>query len=309
MSYKNHLSGNTTYIEDEHVGNTEKKIKDNILLIKKNMIYAEENLENLKNNLISKRIIESLHEEIHQIYVKVIETENLFHDWEIKFSENPFEKQQKKYIFEKLNIHFKNEVNKLENISLNVKRAANELPNIENGEMRQSLNSIKKKNSQKANSNGNNNYYNSSSFISSEFGDDNFILNLDKTYENNDEFIESSNFYDYELDQFNENDLLIESEIANDRYEGIKKIQGQVAQAQEVFKDLANLVFSQKETLNSLNNNIYETNVNTFNSTKELKKTYNNVKHQRISWCLAFITIGIFIYFIYFKLMHITLFG
>ncbi|SCM19717.1 SNARE protein, putative [Plasmodium chabaudi chabaudi] len=276
MSYKNHLSGNTTYIEEENVGNNEKKIKDNILLIKKNMIYAEENLENLKNNLISKRIIESLHEEIHQIYVKVIETENLFRDWEIKFSENPFEKQQKKYIFEKLNIHFKNEVNKLENISLNVKRAANELPNIENGEMRQSLSNIKKKNSQKMNNSGNNNYYNNSSFISSEFGDDNFILNLDKTYENNDEFIESSNFYDYELDQFNENDLLIESEIANQRYEGIKKIQGQVAQAQEVFKDLANLVFTQRETLDSLNNNIYETNVNTFNSTKELKKTYNN---------------------------------
>ncbi|KAI4835626.1 syntaxin [Plasmodium brasilianum] len=299
MSYKNYERAKITYVEEGKEDNNEKKIKDNILLIKKNMIYAEENLENLKNNLISKRIIEALHEEIQQIYVKVIETENLFREWEIKFAENPFEKQKKKYIFEKLNIHFKNEVNKLENISVNVKKAANELPNIENGEMHYNNNinniSLNKKKNNK--------------FVSSDFANDNFILNLEKSYVNNDDFIESSNLYDYELDQFNENDLLIEHEIANERFEGIKKIQGQVVQAQEVFKDLANLVFTQKENIEILNNNVYDTNVNAFNSAKELKKTYHNVKQQKFTWCLAAITLVIFIYFIYFKLLHFSIFG
>ncbi|CRG95906.1 syntaxin, Qa-SNARE family, putative [Plasmodium gallinaceum] len=295
MSYKNYESGHISNIE-EKADDHEKKIKDNILLIKKNMIYAEENLENLKNNLISKRIIEALHEEIQQIYVKVVETESLFREWEIKFAGNPFEKQKKKYIFEKLNIHFKNEVNKLENISVNVKKAANELPNIENGEMNYNNinNPLKKKKSNK--------------FVSSDFANDNFILNVDKSYVNNDDFIESSNAFDYELDQFSENDFLIENEIAKERFEGIKKIQGQVAQAQEVFKDLANLVFTQKENIEILNNNVYETSINTFNSAKELKKTYHNVKQQKFSWFLAVVTLLIFIYFIYFKLLHFSFF-
>ncbi|SCP06029.1 syntaxin, Qa-SNARE family, putative [Plasmodium ovale] len=338
MSYKNYDSGNIAHVTEEKVGNIEKKIKDNILLIKKNMIYAEENLDNLKNNLISKRIIEALHEEIQQIYVKVIETENLFREWEIKFAENPFEKQKKKYIFEKLNIHFKNEVNKLENISLNVKKAANELPSIQNGEMsyshsgggRRGIAGRKHASGGKHSSSCDHTdsrnsgctivgdeYVNSntldkekgSNFISSDFENDNFILNVEKGYVNNDDFIESSNMYDYELDEFNENDLLIESEIANERFEGLKKIQGQVAQAQEVFKDLANLVFTQKENIEILNNNVYDTNINAFNSAKELKKTYHNVKQQRFSWCLAVVTLVLFIYFIYFKLFHLSLFG
>ncbi|SOV16626.1 syntaxin, Qa-SNARE family [Plasmodium sp. gorilla clade G2] len=309
MSYKNYENNkinNTSFIVDEERSDrNEKKIKDNILLIKKNMIYAEENLENLKNNLISKRIIEALHEEIQQIYVKVVETEHLFREWEIRFAENPFEKQKKKYIFEKLNIHFKNEVNKLENISINVKKAANELPNIENGEMNYNNNNN--------NMNGllNNKKKGNHKFISSDdtIINNNFVLDLDKTYVNNDDFIESSTLYDYEFDQCSENDLLIENEIINDKYEGIKKIQGQVAQAQEVFKDLANLVFTQKENIEMLNNNLYDTKVNTFKSAKELKKTYDNVKQQRFSWFLAVVTLIIFIYFLYFKIFHFSLFS
>ncbi|GAB68313.1 syntaxin 5 [Plasmodium cynomolgi strain B] len=276
MSYKNYYSENNPLAEEAKADDNEKKIKDNILLIKKNMIYAEENLENLKNNLISKRIIEALHEEIQQIYVKVIETENLFRDWEIKFAENPFEKQKKKYIFEKLNIHFKNEVNKLESISVNVKKAANELPNIENGEMNYSH--IKNGKGKKIkNSNMN-------TLGTNHFTKDNFILHVDDDFADNDgfvdndDFIESASVYDYELDQFNENDHLIESEIATQRFEGIKKIQCQVAQAQEVFKDFANLVFTQKENIEILNNNIYDANINAFNSAKELKKTYQSLE-------------------------------
>ncbi|GAW82834.1 syntaxin 5 [Plasmodium gonderi] len=301
MSYKNYQNENSAIAEEAKVDKNEKKIKDNILLIKKNMIYAEENLENLKNNLISKRIIEALHEEIQQIYVKVIETENLFREWEIKFAENPFEKQKKKYIFEKLNIHFKNEVNKLENISINVKKAANELPNIENGEMNYS--NIKNAKNKKLKKNSMN------TFGTNNSTEDNFILHVDDDFVDNDDFIESASVYDYELDQFNENDLLIESEIATQRFEGIKKIQCQVAQAQEVFKDLANLVFTQKENIEVLNNNIYDANINTFNSSKELKKTYQNVRQQRLSWCLVVITLFIFTYFIYFKLFHLSVFS
>ncbi|VWU51635.1 syntaxin, Qa-SNARE family [Hepatocystis sp. ex Piliocolobus tephrosceles] len=312
MSYKNYENESISYVEDENIGFNEKKIKDNILIIKRNMIYAEENLENLKNNLISKRIIEALHQEIQQIYLKVIETESLFREWEIKFAEDPFEKQKKKYIFEKLNIHFKHEVNKLEKISMNVKKAANELPNIENGEM-----------SYPNNINNHNNYDYSQkkkkkNFISSDIvNDDNFILNLNNTYNNNDittlassnnDFFDASNLSDYELDQFNENDLLIESEIANERFEGIKKIQGQVAQAQEVFKDLANLVFTQKENIEILNNNVHDTNINSLNTAKELKKTYHNVKQKRMYWCLIAVTLIIFIYFVYFKLLRISIF-
>ncbi|ANQ06650.1 Syntaxin 5 [Plasmodium coatneyi] len=307
MSYKNYYSENNPLAEEAKADENEKKIKDNILLIKKNMIYAEENLENLKNNLISKRIIEALHEEIQQIYVKVIETENLFRDWEIKFAENPFEKQKKKYIFEKLNIHFKNEVNKLESISVNVKKAANELPNIENGEMNYSH--IKNAKGEKIkNSNMN-------TLGKNPLTKDNFILHVDEDFPDNDDFvdnddfIESASVYDYELDQFNENDRLIDSEIATQRFEGIKKIQCQVAQAQEVFKDFAHLVFTQKENIEILNNNIYDANINAFNSAKELKKTYLSVRQQRLSWCLFVIMLVVFIYFIYFKLFHLSMFS
>ncbi|CAA9990140.1 syntaxin 5, putative [Plasmodium knowlesi strain H] len=307
MSYKNYYSENNPLTDEAKTDENEKKIKDNILLIKKNMIYAEENLENLKNNLISKRIIEALHEEIQQIYVKVIETENLFRDWEIKFAENPFEKQKKKYIFEKLNIHFKNEVNKLESISVNVKKAANELPNIENGEM--SYSHIKNTKGGKIKNS------NMSTLGKNPFTKDNFILHVDEDFTNNDDFvdnddfIESASVYDYELDHFDENDRLIDSEIATQRFEGIKKIQCQVAQAQEVFKDFAQLVFTQKENIEILNNNIYDANINAFNSAKELKKTYLSVRQQRLSWCLIVITLVIFIYFIYFKLFHLSMFS
>lgn len=301
MSYKNY-ENETNIKNDEESDNYERKIKENILFIKKNMLYAEENLENLKNNLISKRIIEALHDEIQQIYVKVVETENYFLEWEVKFAGNPFEKQKKKYIFEKLNIHFKNEVNKLENISINVKKAANELPHIQNGEMNYQHS--------RPNNSAYTNKRKSKQFIQSDFTNDNFILNVDgNEYDNDDDFIESSNYNEYEFDQFSENDFLIESEIAEQRFEGIKKIQGQVAQAQEVFKDFANLVFTQKENIELLNNNVHETNVNTFKTTKELKKKYLSVKQQRMSWFLAIITLIIFIYFIYFKLLHLSFFG
>lgn len=305
MSYLKYENERVAYSDrstepNEQPNDYERRIKENIMFIKKNMMYAEENLENLKNNLISKRIIEALHGELQQIYVKVVETESLFREWEIKFAEDPFEKQKKKYIFEKLNIHFKNEVTKLENISINVKKAANELPNIQNGEVDYSnkLNNTGTISSSKIKN---------KKFVQSDFTNDNFILNLDKSdFENDDEFIESSNMYEYELDQFSENDFLIESEIAEERFSGIKKIQGQVAQAQEVFKDLANLVFTQKENIEVLNNNVYDANVNTFQTTKELKKTYHNVKQQRTTWVIAIVSLIIFIYFLYFKLIRVS---
>lgn len=306
MSYLNYENERVAYSDEsselnEQSDDYERKIKDNILFIKKNMLYAEENLENLKNNLISKRIIEALHGELQQIYVKVVETESLFREWEVKFAGDPFEKQKKKYIFEKLNIHFKNEVTKLENISVNVKKAANEMPNIQNGEINygNKLNNQAKTNNTNKRKNKN--------FVQSDFTNDNFILNLDKSdFENDDEFIESSNMYEFELDRFSENDFLIENEIAEERFSGIKKIQGQVVQAQEVFRDLANLVFTQKENIEVLNNNVQDAKVNTFQTTKELKKTYHSVKQQRTTWVIAIVSLVIFIYVLYFKLIRVA---
>eukprot|EP00922_Rhytidocystis_sp_ex-Travisia-forbesii_P046734 GHVS01069676.1.p1 GENE.GHVS01069676.1~~GHVS01069676.1.p1 ORF type:complete len:448 (+),score=105.69 GHVS01069676.1:178-1521(+) len=77
-----------------------------------------------------------------------------------------------------------------------------------------------------------------------------------------------------ELDESTEHDSLLQRSVANDRLRGIKKIEHQVAQANQIFRDLASLVVSQDPQLDSLDSSLQKANSHTKGASLELQKAY-----------------------------------
>eukprot|EP00922_Rhytidocystis_sp_ex-Travisia-forbesii_P053729 GHVS01079741.1.p1 GENE.GHVS01079741.1~~GHVS01079741.1.p1 ORF type:complete len:456 (+),score=115.10 GHVS01079741.1:234-1601(+) len=102
----------------------EKAVRRNIQQIRTNLQSTDEHLENLSRRMVSRRIVETLHERLKQTYQIVVETEGILAEWEANLAGHPFEKHKRKFSFEKLKAHFEAEVDRVKEVSQRVQSVA-----------------------------------------------------------------------------------------------------------------------------------------------------------------------------------------
>ncbi|CDJ40886.1 SNARE domain-containing protein, putative [Eimeria tenella] len=249
-------------------------VRANIQTIRSNLQSIETNLRNLNRNFISRRIVESLHDKLKQTFDVILQTETAFKSWLQEQQQtaeaeiDSIEKQRDKFLFEKLFAHFQAEIRRVQDLSDQVRLAAERTNNpaaaaaaaaAAQGEESRPLS------------------YGESSKV---------ILDMENAGayggdETDNLFITEDSRDIAEFDFVSENDALLSQAVTEDRYEGIRRIHAQVSQANSIFKDLANLIFSQGETLNSIETQMQEAHAHSKSATMELRKASRRQQRSR----------------------------
>ncbi|XP_026190682.1 syntaxin-21 [Cyclospora cayetanensis] len=225
-------------------------VRTNIQIIRGNLQSIEANLRNLNRNFISRRIVESLHDKLKQTFEVILQTETAFKSWLQEQQQNggsgkeAMDKQRDKFLFEKLFAHFQAEIRRVQDLSDQVRAAAERAADPTS--------------SQGVESTG-------------------VILDMENAgaYADADSdslFISEDPREIAEFDFVSENDALLSRAVAEERFQGIRRIHAQVSQANHIFKDLANLIFSQGETLNSIETQMQDAHAHSKAATLELRQ-------------------------------------
>merc|ERR1712151_1021688 len=80
-------------------------------------------------------------------------------------------------------------------------------------------------------------------------------------------------------------DATIRNRIAQEREEGIRRIQGQVSEVNQIFRDLASIVQDQGVQFESIENQAESSSANTKQAVTELKKAVDRQKGARERLC------------------------
>ncbi|KAL8428561.1 hypothetical protein Efla_003332 [Eimeria flavescens] len=219
-------------------------VRANIQIIRGNLQSIDANLRNLNRNFISRRIVESLHDKLKQTFEVILQTENTFKAWlqeqqqATGSGQEALAKQRDKFLFDKLFAHFQAEIRRVQDLSERVRDAA------ERAADPAAFGSGSEKMGE--------------SELNSQSRDSGVILDMENAGAYGDVgdpdslFISEDPREIAEFDFVTENDALLSRAVAEERFQGIRRIHAQVSQANHIFKDLANLIFSQGETLNSI---------------------------------------------------------
>merc|ERR1719247_2999595 len=80
-------------------------------------------------------------------------------------------------------------------------------------------------------------------------------------------------------------DLAIENRIAHEREEGIRRIQSQVSEVNQIFRDLASIVHEQGQQFETIEQQAESSATNTKQAVRELKKAADRQRSQRERLC------------------------
>lgn len=210
-------------------------IRANIQTVRGNLQSIEANLRNLNRNFISRRIVESLHDKLKQTFEIILRTETAFKAWLQEQQQTPLseqeaaERQKDKFLFEKLFAHFQAEIRRVQELSEKVRGAAERA-----ADPASSLQGLAP--------------------ASVPFDSNGVVLDMENAdaYGDDSLFISDDTKEIAEFDFVSENEALLSRTVADERFQGIRRIHAQVSQANHIFKDLASLIFSQGETLTSI---------------------------------------------------------
>lgn len=236
---------------DEESAN-ERHIKANIQEMQESVRLASDQIERSHRTGLSKRMGESLDNALKRSHELVKETEQLFRDWEVQLAGEPAERHRKKFSLEKLQKVFREEISHLKEAGKKAIAAHQE--------------------SQR----------------------DDRCLNLPASVEchsmcddqgNSDEekgLLDDS--YQPPMTVIGQ-DLMMENRLATEREEGIRRIQGQVAEVNQIFKDLASIVSDQGQHFETIENQAEAASTNTKDTVRELKKAADRQRSQRERVC------------------------
>eukprot|EP00922_Rhytidocystis_sp_ex-Travisia-forbesii_P053730 GHVS01079742.1.p1 GENE.GHVS01079742.1~~GHVS01079742.1.p1 ORF type:complete len:440 (+),score=113.97 GHVS01079742.1:234-1553(+) len=376
----------------------EKAVRRNIQQIRTNLQSTDEHLENLSRRMVSRRIVETLHERLKQTYQIVVETEGILAEWEANLAGHPFEKHKRKFSFEKLKAHFEAEVDRVKEVSQRVQSVATHVAH-QASPMDTSTNQYDGRRAGRicggtgGSSGGGSDFVTGIDYddFTMEGGCDGSrggvgmvgvaggkhqdknadILLLDdpplstpQTHRSVGESDSSSGGGGHrpkdttggvlsrvgwsrgvnreamvasadsataawqplpcvatagvggrsqqwkkqqqldmsELEDTTEHDCLLQRSVADDRLRGIKKIEHQVAQANQIFRDLASLVVSQDSHLDSLDSSLQTSNSNAKGASLELQKAYSLQRTTRRRRLFLFLFVCILLVVVFFVL-------
>lgn len=276
-------------------------VRANIQTIRGNLQSIEANLRNLNRNFISRRIVESLHDKLKQTFEVILQTETAFKAWLQEqqqvtgTGQEAMEKQRDKFLFEKLFAHFQAEIRRVQELSERVRDAAERAADPV------------------ASRNGGDGLGDDPP--TSHFHGSGVILDMENAGAYGDAgdpdslFISEDPREIAEFDFVSENDSLLSRAVAEERFQGIRRIHAQVSQANHIFKDLANLVFSQGETLSSIETQMQDAHAHSKSATLELRQASRMQQRSRQRRCFLVLFICVLVFLILYSLNVFSVFA
>lgn len=230
----------------------EKQIKANIQEMQDSLRKAGEQLDHLQKNILSRRAAESLDKFLDHSRELSHSTQRLFSEWTVHLAGEPSERYRKRFSSEKLQKAFEEEVSNLKDIARRAVVAQQEAMGRQTFECRPMCDDQG----------------------SSGCGDD-----VEQGLLDDSDCATSSR-----LSSMQE-DLTIRNRIAQEREEGIRRIQGQVSEVNQIFRDLASIVQDQGNQFESIENQAESSASNTKQAVTELKKAVARQRGSRERLC------------------------
>eukprot|EP01067_Filipodium_phascolosomae_P009545 Filipodium_phascolosomae@DN8584_c0_g1_i1.p1 len=239
----------------------EELVANQIYSIQGHIRSLEEDLNRGSRSTFSQKLLELVNESVRQAHEDMAQTETTFRNWTVYLASEPVERQKKKIIYERLNRQFQAEVNKLNSLSRQVSLASQE-------DARKASLSVPPLTGSSSTANGGA-YAGSHVGLSSHEGD-NYDVSMQSVVD--DGFIVSEEEEDAE--QLLHQSLIFHS-IAQERTSGIKRIQGQVRQVNEIVRDLATMIVDQDATIRTIETATDYAATHSGAAYGELKKAYD----------------------------------
>jgi hypothetical protein len=238
----------------------ERSIKANIQQMQENVRKAAAQLDSAQRSHISRRMGESLDKALERSRELSQETERLFRDWTVHLAGEPTERHRKKFSFEKLQRTFEDEVVHLKDVARRAVAAQQEALNAErSSQMAIECNAMCEEQ------------------CPSPCGEEQMEQGL----------------LDGEVCQARQaalqEDAQIRNRIAQEREEGIRRIQNQVSEVNQIFRDLATIVQEQGQQFDTIEDQAASASSSAKQTVGELKKAVNRQKGscERLCWMLA----------------------
>lgn len=248
----------------------ERHIKANIQEMQESVRLASEQLGRSQRTGLSKRMGESLDKSLERSRDLAQETEQLFRDWTVHLAGEPTERHRKKFSYDKLEKVFREEVTHLKDAGRRAIAAHQEALAAEGRGTSASLECR--------------------SMVEAE----NAALS-DEEHGLLDDSPEVANMGQ---------DLAIENRIAHEREEGIRRIQSQVSEVNQIFRDLASIVNEQGQQFTTIEEQAEASSSNTKQAVRELKKTSDRQRSQRERLCCMLAAAILVLCFVLLPHMH-----
>lgn len=226
----------------------ERHIKANIQEMQECVRLATEQLGRSQRTGLSKRMAESLDTSLERSRDLAQETEQLFRDWTVHLAGEPTERHRKKFSYDKLEKVFREEVAHLKDAGRRAIDAHQE------GLRGSSSGPVECRSMVEAEG-------------SAQSDEEQGLL---------DDSSEVSGMG---------HELAIENRIAHEREEGIRRIQSQVSEVNQIFRDLASIVHEQGQQFETIEQQAESSATNTKQAVRELKKAADRQRSQRERLC------------------------
>jgi len=250
----------------------ERSIKANVQEIQDSVRRAGEQLEQSQRSFLSKRISESLERFLQRSRELSQETEQLFRDWTVHLAGEPAERHRKKFSYEKLQKAFEEEVTHLKDVARRFIAAQQE--------------------EQSAHRNSG---HSGSVECRNVCDDSGFSFCGDSDVEHG--LLDDSG---------TAQDVTIRNRIAQEREEGIRRIQSQVHEVNQIFRDLASIVQEQGHDLETVAGTTQSASSNTKQAVGELKKSVDRQRGSRERLCCMLSAAIVFLFFIILPHLHMS---
>jgi len=246
----------------------ERQIKANIQEMQDSVRLANEQLERAQRSFLSKRMGESMDKSLERSRDLAQETERLFREWTVHLAGEPTERQ--KFSYEKLKKAFQEEVGLLKETGRRAIVAHQEALSAEsrpgNGHALECRSMVEEQ----------------SSFVSDE----------------------EHGLLDDSQEQAVAQDLDIQNRIAHEREEGIRRIQSQVSEVTQIFRDLATIVSEQGHQFETIEEQAEVAASSTKQAVRELKKAADRQRGQRERLCCMLAAVILVLCFVLLPHMH-----
>lgn len=245
----------------------EQSIKANIQEIQDLLHRANEQLEQSQRNYLSKRSTENLEGFLERGQELSQETERLFRDWTVHLAGEPGERHRKKFSYEKLQRAFEQEVSRVKDVARKTVAAQKEAANS-----RQRPKEFRP--------------------VCDEQSESLLCPQTDVEHGLHDEA--------------QCQDAVIRSRIAQEREEGIRRIQSQVHEVNQIFRDLASIVHEQGNDIESIEHSADSASRETKQAASELRKAADRQRGSRERLCCMLTAAVVLLFLIVLPHMHMS---
>lgn len=248
----------------------ERDIRTNITEMQDAIRSASEQLDRVQRSCLTRRVRESLDKQLDQSRKLAQVTEQLFRDWTVHLAGEPLERQRKKHSYDKLQKGFEEEAAHLQEVANRVLQAQQEAAAGAGAPP-----------------------------VPEELPAMDILAGFDGDGSSDAEDLRL--LYD---EQAQVEDAAIQNRIAREREEGIRKVQGQVTEVNQMFRDLASMVAEQGSQLESIDEQAQISSAHTRQTVQELHKAAKRQTNTKENLCYLLVAAVMLLCFLVLPHMH-----